>query len=294
MERLLAERGRDLRLRDQLQVDRQGADAQALGQVLRLLDRADVLDRGAGAAVDALRVVLVVDRRQRDDLVVERDREALEEVLGRSALPARSGSPARRRRASRSRGPRSAMRFVTGAKACAALVRELHRHERRLRVRVEVLLGVLDLLAVQLGVVLDHEEAVHARGLVRRRLGLQDHDALRHLDHARAGRRAGRAERLELRQALRVLRVLVRRAAARRRSRTAGSLQFDDGSYSPSRQRLLVGADRVVVRAEQVVAGRRRSCRSACRPASGVRSEPGGTSSFSAFGFCFDANSVAS
>src|SRR3712207_88168 len=75
-----------LRLRDELEVDRQRADPEALGEVLRLLDRPDVLDRGAGAAVDAVGVLLVVDRRQRDDLVVERDREALEVLLGRRAL----------------------------------------------------------------------------------------------------------------------------------------------------------------------------------------------------------------
>src|SRR3712207_7692636 len=38
-----------LRLRDELEVDRQRADPEALGEVLRLLDRPDVLDRGAGA-----------------------------------------------------------------------------------------------------------------------------------------------------------------------------------------------------------------------------------------------------
>ena len=81
VQRLLTERRRDLRLRDQLQVDRQRADAQALGEVLRVLQVADAVDLRARAAVDALRVLEVVDRRQRDDLVVERDREALERGL---------------------------------------------------------------------------------------------------------------------------------------------------------------------------------------------------------------------
>ena len=80
MERLLAERGRDLRVRDQLQLDRKGPDAEALGQVVGLADVADVLDLRPGAAVDALGVLDVVDRGQRDDLVVQRDREALEAV----------------------------------------------------------------------------------------------------------------------------------------------------------------------------------------------------------------------
>ena len=64
-------------LRDQLELDRQRADAQVLGQVLGLLQAAEAGDLGAGAAVDALRVLAEVDRGQRDDLVVERDREAL-------------------------------------------------------------------------------------------------------------------------------------------------------------------------------------------------------------------------
>ena len=87
VQRLLAERGRDLRVRDQLELDRQRADAQALREVVRLLEAPDVLDLRAGAAVDALGVRDEVDRRQRDDLVVEGDREALEGLLAR-ACPA--------------------------------------------------------------------------------------------------------------------------------------------------------------------------------------------------------------
>ena len=57
VERLLAERGRDLRLRDQLELDRQRADAQVLRQVLGVLEVADAVDLRARGAVDALRVV---------------------------------------------------------------------------------------------------------------------------------------------------------------------------------------------------------------------------------------------
>ncbi len=148
--------------------------------------------------------------------------------------------------------PLSARRFVTRCEGLAALVRELHRHERRLRVRIEVLLGVLDLLTVELRVVLDHEEALYALRLVRRRLGLQDHDALGHLDDARAVRRAGRAEGVELRLALRVLRVLVRRT---RRGVVVGQqvLAVRGRVVLALAERLLVGADRQAVRAEQVV-----------------------------------------
>ena len=135
----------------------------------------------------------------------------------------------------------------------AALVRELHVHERLVRVRVEGLLGVLDLLAVQLGVVLEHEEAVHARGLVRRGLALEDHDAARHLEDRGAGGRAAGTERLELCEALGALRVLLRRAA--------GGLVVGEQALAARRrvvialdQRLAVRADRVAVGAEQVVA----------------------------------------
>ena len=54
-------------------------------------------------------------------------------------------------------------------------------------------------------------------------------------------RRAGRAERLELLQALAVLRVLVRPNRPRARSRLSRSLQFADGLYSPSRSGCLSG-----------------------------------------------------
>ena len=117
VERLLAERRGHLRLRDQLERDRQGADPQALGEVLRVLQVADAVDLCAGAAVDPLGVLAEVDRRERDDLVVERDREALERLV------------LRRPGGSRMSWPRWAIRFVTARKRLAALVGELHRHD---------------------------------------------------------------------------------------------------------------------------------------------------------------------
>ena len=48
VQRLLAQRGGDLRLRDQLELDRQRADLEQLREVLRRLDREAALDLGAG------------------------------------------------------------------------------------------------------------------------------------------------------------------------------------------------------------------------------------------------------
>ena len=171
VERLLAERRRHLGLGDQLQVDRQRADAQALRQVLRLLDRADAVDLRAGAAVDALRVLAEVDRGERDDLVVERDREALQRGV---AVGARRQDDLRAALGDPLGDPREGL---------AALVGELHRDDGLLGLLVDVLLGVLDVGARQLRVVLEHEVALHRLGLVGRPLGLDHHDALRHLEH---------------------------------------------------------------------------------------------------------------
>ena len=77
VERLLAERRGDGALADQVELDRQRADLQELGEVLRLLDVADAGDLGAGAAVDAVGVLLVVDDRPGDDVAVEDDREGV-------------------------------------------------------------------------------------------------------------------------------------------------------------------------------------------------------------------------
>src|SRR5581483_12286289 len=49
---LLAQRGRDLGLRDQLEIDRQCAQTQLVGQVLRGGDREASADVGAVVAVD--------------------------------------------------------------------------------------------------------------------------------------------------------------------------------------------------------------------------------------------------
>ena len=132
VKRLLSERRRDLRLRDQLELDRQRADAQVLRQVLRLLDRADAVDLRARAAVDPLRVLDEVDRRQRDDPVVERDREALERLLLRCP--------------GRKQDPRSALGLALGGarERLAPVVREVHRDDGLVGALVEVLLGVLD------------------------------------------------------------------------------------------------------------------------------------------------------
>ena len=176
VERLLAERGRDLRLGDQLQVDRQGADPQALGEVLGLLDVPDPVDLGAGAAVDALGVLAEVDRGQRDDPVVERDGEPLQ---GRLAI-----------RAGREDHLGTALGDPLGdrGEGLAALVRELHRHDGFLGLLVGVLLGVLDVGARELRVVLDHEQPLHGLRLLWRALGLDDRDPLRHLQDLAAGR----------------------------------------------------------------------------------------------------------
>jgi hypothetical protein len=80
MQRLLAKRRRDLALADQLQVDRQGADLQQLGDVLRLAQR-EAADLGAVAPVDPVRVLLEVDDRPRVDLVVEDDREVARRLV---------------------------------------------------------------------------------------------------------------------------------------------------------------------------------------------------------------------
>src|SRR5918992_1633021 len=142
-------------------------------EIVGVVEAADALDLRPRPAVDPFGVLLEVDRRQRDDLVVERDREALQEVLARrpgvehGLVEAALGDP-----------PGYAMEGL------AAVVAELHLHERRARVRVGVRLGVLDVLAGQLRVVLDDREALDLRRLVRLPLLLDDHDPLGDLDNA--------------------------------------------------------------------------------------------------------------
>ena len=136
--------------------------------------------------------------------------------------------------------PRSAIRFVTRANAWRPLSVNSIVTSGAFVFGSKCLLGVLDLLAVQLGVVLEHEEArVRARTGSAPARPRGPRCPAGTLMTARAGRRAAGAERLELRQALRVLRVL--RAAGRRRGVVVGQqapCRSSDGSYSPSRQRL--------------------------------------------------------
>ena len=66
LERVLAERGRDVGALDLLELDRQRAGLEDERQVLRLADARDVRDLGARAGrVDPVRVLLVVDVRRR-------------------------------------------------------------------------------------------------------------------------------------------------------------------------------------------------------------------------------------
>ena len=78
VQRLLAERRGHLRLRDQLQADRQRAELDQVREVLRALDREAALDHRAVLAVDAVGQLLRVDRGDRDQSAVERDGEVLE------------------------------------------------------------------------------------------------------------------------------------------------------------------------------------------------------------------------
>ena len=194
VERLLAERRGHLGLRDQLEVDREGADAQVLRQVVGLLDRADVVDLGARAAVDAARVVAEVHCGERDDLVVERDRKALIGVGGRGA--------------GRQELRRSALGdALGGARELAAPEAAEGEGDVGSAGLVGLLLGVLDVGARQRRVVLHHEVAGRRRAGLRAGGGRRadDYDALRHLENLAALRRAGGAERLQLGAALRVL-----------------------------------------------------------------------------------------
>ena len=193
VERLLAERRRHLRLGDQLQLDRQGADPQALGQVLGLLDVPDAVDLRPGAAVDALGVLAVVDRRERDDLVVEGDREALEGDR-RAGVLARPEAP-EAFLGQRGHGDRGALLAPLRdplrhrREGLAALVGELHGHDRLVRALVEVLLGVLDVAPAELRVVLEHVVALEVLRLFGQALALDHDDPARHLEDDAAGRR---------------------------------------------------------------------------------------------------------
>ncbi len=126
VQRVLAEGRRDRGLVERDELDGQCAGLENEGQVLRLLDVADPGDLGTVRARDPARILLPVDRRPRLDLAVEHDREVLLDLL---ATADRVGEqlPALRLL------PRDVGELLT------ALLRELHRHDRRLRLGVEVL-----------------------------------------------------------------------------------------------------------------------------------------------------------
>ncbi len=130
-ERVLAQRGGDRGGLERLESDGQGTALEDEREVLRLFERADAGDLSAIRAADPVRVLLEVDRRPRLDLAVEHDREVLERV-GRIALAA---------------GDVVAGAATVGlavgdlAELVAALVGELHRHDRLARRGVEVLAG---------------------------------------------------------------------------------------------------------------------------------------------------------
>ena len=124
---------------------------------LVVVEVADVLDLRAGAAVDALGVLDEVDRRQRDDLVVERDREALEGLLA-------VGAPGGRMIFE----PRSAIRLVTRAKASRPSSVNSIVTTGAFVFGSVLASGFLMSVAGQLRVVLEHEEALDLRRLVRR------------------------------------------------------------------------------------------------------------------------------
>ena len=245
VERLLAERRRHLGLRDQLEVDRQRADAQALGEVVGRLEVARRSRSGRRCARRCPRALDEVDRRQRDDLVVERDREAL------GSCPCRTpGCSADWLK------PRSAIRFVTRAKA-----------SRPWSVNSIVTSGAFVFGSVLAsGFLMSSPESSESSSSTVKRLIwggwlgvallLDDHDALGHLDHARARRRAAGAERLELGQALGVLGVLL-----------AGP-----GLGVVVGQQLLAGARRLVVRRCAPASCRGRSARDRGRTGSSGRS----------------------
>ncbi len=186
VEGVLPERRRDRRLVDQRELDRQRADAQELGQVLGLGDVEAARDLSALVARDAGRVLLEVDDRARDDLAVEDDGERVGNVrrlLGREALAVHA------RLLEAALG--NALRDL--GEGLLPLVGEVEGDVWNACL-VEVLLRVSDLLAGQLGAVLEEEPPADARlrlvrirvGIVRRRLLAKDHIALGYLLNDRA------------------------------------------------------------------------------------------------------------
>jgi hypothetical protein len=190
MQGFLAQRGRHLRLGDQVEFDGQGAELERLGQVLGAGDGEAAGDLGPVAPVDPVRVLVEVDVGPRDQLVVQHDGEVLEGALGRLArdLP---GDPAL---------GDVARDLLEGR---AALVRELHGHDRlagAARALVELLLGVGDVGAGERRAVVEHvPPAVEVLGHLLvgvRLLAPDDHRPLVDLEHLGAFGRAPRRQPL--------------------------------------------------------------------------------------------------
>ena len=177
VQRLLAERRRDRALREQRQVDRQGADPQELGQVLCFLDREVARDLCAGVPRDPLRVLDEVDDRPGDDLAVEDYREAVREVRRLLGV----GDPDRLRLVP----PPLRDPFGDFLERVLSVAREVEGDRDLAGGRVGLLLRAADLITGQLGPVPKQEPtARRALGLVdlglrvvRRRLLAQDHVA---------------------------------------------------------------------------------------------------------------------
>ena len=151
VERLLTQRSRHLRTRHQLQPHRQRPDLQDLRQVLGRVDRERTRDLGARPTVDPVRVLDVVDRGRRDELVVEHDREMLPVRRSERVVASALGDRARD----------LLERF-------APAVGELEPDDRLVaELLVEVLLGIANVGARQRRVVLHHPEAVGVRSAAR-------------------------------------------------------------------------------------------------------------------------------
>ena len=147
VECLLAERGGDGALADQREVDRQRADLQEVRKVLRRADREVAGDLGAGLAVDPLRVLVEVDDRLGDDLVVQDDREVLRILRG-----SRGAHRARRRGRGPPLGDHPGHLLERGTPCVGEVEGDVWLVARRL----EVLLGVGDVVAGKRGPVLEH------------------------------------------------------------------------------------------------------------------------------------------
>ena len=198
-EGLLAQRGRDLRARDQVELQRQGAGLEHLRQILRAGDREAAGDLRALGAVDPVRVLDVVDRRRRDELVVEHDREMLRACRPERVVASALGDRARD----------LLERFAPG-------VGELEPDVRRVaEPLVKVLLRIADVGAGQRRLVEHHPEPVGV-GSIRAHLLIAHHqDAFGDLDHLRP-RAPGNVEVLERRRSrLRWLAVVQRTPGGR-------------------------------------------------------------------------------